>query len=174
MSEKHWFPLESNPEVMNNYVSKLGLNTNEYSFFDIYSTEDWALEMVPRPVSAVLLLFPITQASEEHSETEQNLIEEKGQELSPKVHFIKQTIGNACGTIGILHAIANAHEVYEKHVERGSYLDKFIKGTKDLQAEEIATYLENDEELEETHVEAATEGQSEQVEDVDAHFICFR
>jgi len=30
------------------------------------------------------------------------------QELSQNVYFMKQTVGNACGTIGILHAIGNA------------------------------------------------------------------
>lgn len=30
------------------------------------------------------------------------------QEPSKKVYFLKQTVGNACGTIGILHAIGNA------------------------------------------------------------------
>ena len=29
---------------------------------DVLSTEDWALEMVPRPVIAVLMLFPIKEA----------------------------------------------------------------------------------------------------------------
>ena len=29
------------------------------------------------------------------------------QTLSPQVYFIKQSIGNACGTIGLLHALGN-------------------------------------------------------------------
>ncbi len=27
--------------------------------------------------------------------------------MSEKVYFLKQTVGNACGTIGLLHAIGN-------------------------------------------------------------------
>jgi hypothetical protein len=27
--------------------------------------------------------------------------------VSEKVYFLKQTVGNACGTIGLLHAIGN-------------------------------------------------------------------
>ena len=57
---KRWFPLESNPEVMSKYVAELGLDTSVYEFHDVFSTEDWALSMVPRPVVAVLLLFPLT------------------------------------------------------------------------------------------------------------------
>lgn len=30
------------------------------------------------------------------------------QDPSERVYFLKQTVGNACGTIGILHAIGNA------------------------------------------------------------------
>lgn len=30
------------------------------------------------------------------------------QKLSKNVYFTKQTIGNACGTVGIIHAIGNA------------------------------------------------------------------
>jgi ubiquitin carboxyl-terminal hydrolase L3 len=47
---KQWFPLESNPNVMNKYLKKLGLNTEEYSYHDVVSTEEWALQMVPQPV----------------------------------------------------------------------------------------------------------------------------
>lgn len=58
---KRWFPLESNPAVMNAYVSKMGFPTAAYSFCDVLSTEDWALEMVPSPVVGVIMLFPIKE-----------------------------------------------------------------------------------------------------------------
>lgn len=38
--------------------------------------------------------------------------------MSPDVYFIKQTIGNACGTIGLIHAVANN----QTHLEFGEYL----------------------------------------------------
>lgn len=34
-------------------------------------------------------------------------IDAKGQEVSPSLYYMKQTIGNACGTIALLHAVAN-------------------------------------------------------------------
>ena len=55
---KKWFPLESNPTVMNEYVKRMGC-PDTFSFCDVYSTEEWALAMVPRPVLAVVMLFPI-------------------------------------------------------------------------------------------------------------------
>ena len=45
-----WLPLESNPDVMNDYVGKMGLDLSKVQFHDVMSTEDWALEMIPRPV----------------------------------------------------------------------------------------------------------------------------
>ena len=33
--------------------------------------------------------------------------------MSPNVYFMKQTIGNACGTVAIIHSIANNTDVLE-------------------------------------------------------------
>jgi ubiquitin carboxyl-terminal hydrolase L3 len=121
------------------------------------------------------MLFPITADEEEFSLGQQDKLEESGQTLSPKVHFIKQTIGNACGTIGLLHSIVNAHSYHSQHLmKENSYLSNFITSTKSLDPEAIADYLEEDEQLEATHVEAAEEGQTEAIMDVETHFICFR
>ncbi|RQM27984.1 hypothetical protein B5M09_001912 [Aphanomyces astaci] len=60
---KRWFPLESNPQVMNEYIRRMGIAEDaEFAFCDVYSTDDWALEMVLRPVLGVVMLFPIKPA----------------------------------------------------------------------------------------------------------------
>ena len=33
--------------------------------------------------------------------------------MSDKVYYMRQTIGNACGTIGIIHAVGNNLEKYD-------------------------------------------------------------
>ncbi len=33
-----------------------------YRFHDVMSTEEWALEMIPQPALAVVMLFPIKDA----------------------------------------------------------------------------------------------------------------
>lgn len=38
--------------------------------------------------------------------------ENEGQKISSSVYFIKQTIGNACGTIALIHAVANNLDRY--------------------------------------------------------------
>ena len=37
---KKWLPLESNPEVLNDFVSKLGYDTNKYSFCDVFGLDE--------------------------------------------------------------------------------------------------------------------------------------
>jgi len=37
---KRWLPLESNPDVLNTFSSKLGLNVVDYAFCDIYGLDE--------------------------------------------------------------------------------------------------------------------------------------
>ena len=129
---RSWFPLESNPEVMTAYMEKLGMNTAQYSFCDVLSTEDWALEMVPRPVLAVLMLFPITEVEEEHRHREAERIAKEGESVSSSVFFTKQTISNACGTIGLLHAAGNGRLAAPDLVIPESHLDVLLRETASL------------------------------------------
>jgi ubiquitin carboxyl-terminal hydrolase L3 len=173
---KNWLPLESNPDVINDYVAKMGLDVSTLAFHDLMSTEDWALGMIPRPVLAVVMLFPIKKATEEYRRAEAERIQRDGQVCSKSVYYMKQTVGNACGTVGILHAIGNARRHALCGIKAGSYLDTFYTATGAMTPEEIAAYLEQDETIEEIHASAAVEGQSEapaEDEDVDTHFVCF-
>ena len=36
---KKWLPLESNPDVLNDFSKKLGLDTSQYSFHDVYGLD---------------------------------------------------------------------------------------------------------------------------------------
>jgi ubiquitin carboxyl-terminal hydrolase L3 len=59
--------------------------------------------MIPQPVAAVLMLYPLTE--KQNSAVEDDVI--ATEDMQDKVWFIKQRIGNACGTIGLLHALLN-------------------------------------------------------------------
>ena len=126
-SKQRWFPLESNPQLMNDYVAKLGLDTSQYQFCDVYSTEEWALAMVPQPVAAVLLLYPLTDKQEAASAATDQFAD--ASEVSNMIWFTKQRIGNACGTIGILHALQNAPPVVQALYQPNSWLEKFAADT---------------------------------------------
>jgi ubiquitin carboxyl-terminal hydrolase L3 len=105
-----WLPLESNPDVMNNYIEKLGVPT-AWSFTDVWGLDADALSFVPRPVLAVLVLFPLTAEYEKFRLEEEARITAEGQKVTSSLCFIRQTIGNSCGTIGLLHALANNERI---------------------------------------------------------------
>ena len=170
---QQWFPLESNPDVMNSYIKKLGFDTSKFQFVDVLSTDDWALEMVPRPTVAVMLLFPISQACREFEAAERDRIASEGQTVSENLWFTRQTIGNACGTIGLLHSTVNAAKV----APLSGWLQDFAAKADALSPDERGTLLEGADDLAEAHEQSANEGSSEVSEEVarniDTHFIAF-
>lgn len=64
--------------------------------------EAWSLEIAPACI--LLMLFPLTDHLENFGE--KHTEELKGQEVSPKVYFMKRTIENSCGTIQLIHTVA--------------------------------------------------------------------
>ncbi|XP_040607489.1 ubiquitin carboxyl-terminal hydrolase isozyme L3 isoform X2 [Mesocricetus auratus] len=158
MEGQRWLPLEANPEVTNQFLKQLGLHPN-WQFVDVYGMEPELLSMVPRPVCAVLLLFPITEKYEVFRTEEEEKIKSQGQDVTSSVYFIKQTISNACGTIGLIHAIANNKD--KMHFESGSTLKKFLEESVSMSPEERAKYLENYDAIRVTHETSAHEGQTE-------------
>ncbi|KAG9349552.1 hypothetical protein JZ751_027999 [Albula glossodonta] len=138
MEGQRWLPLEANPE----FLRQLGLQPS-WQFGDVYGMDAELLSMVPRPVCAVLLLFPVTDKYESFRMEEEAKIKSKGQEVSPEVYFMRQTIGNACGTIGLIHAVANNQGRLD--IDPDSALRKFLMESSSLSPEEKATFLEKDE-----------------------------
>jgi ubiquitin carboxyl-terminal hydrolase L3 len=83
--EDDWMPLESNPEVINSYIADLGFDATNYKLTDVLSTEDWALEMIPKPTIAAIFLFPINDKQENARKEENERILKDGQKVSEKV-----------------------------------------------------------------------------------------
>lgn len=100
--------LENNPEVMNSLVHKLGLS-KKIGFQDVFSIDDPdLLAFVPRPAYALLLIFPVSEAYENFRRKEDSSKEEyEGAGTEEPVLWYRQTIGNACGLIGLLHGVSN-------------------------------------------------------------------
>ncbi|RLW08276.1 hypothetical protein DV515_00003298, partial [Chloebia gouldiae] len=128
-----WIP------VTNQFLKQLGIHP-DWQFVDVYGMEPELLSMVPRPVCAVLLLFPITEKYETFRTEEEERIKAKGQDVKSSVYFMKQTINNACGTIGLIHAIANNRD--KMNFETNSSLKKFLEDSLSMTPEERAKYLE--------------------------------
>ncbi|XP_033003849.1 ubiquitin carboxyl-terminal hydrolase isozyme L3 isoform X2 [Lacerta agilis] len=171
MESHRWLPLEANPDVTNQFLKQLGIHPS-WQFVDVYGMEPELLSMVPRPVCAILLLFPVTEKYETFRTEEEEKIKAQGQEVKPSVYFMKQTISNACGTIGLIHAIANNRD--KINFETDSSLKKFLDDSMPMSPEERAKYLETYEAIRVTHESSAHEGQTEAPsidEKVDLHFI---
>jgi ubiquitin carboxyl-terminal hydrolase L3 len=93
---------------MNALVHRLGLSQN-LSFHDVFSIDDpELLAFVPRPAQALLLVFPVSDAYEKYrleEDSRRPIYGGKGEQ--EPVMWYKQTIGNACGLMGLLHAVSN-------------------------------------------------------------------
>lgn len=89
-------------------VHKLGLSP-ALSFHDVYSiTDPDMLAFVPRPAAALLLVFPVSPSYEtSRTNEDKDKAEYEGRGAGEPVIWYKQTIRNACGLIGILHALSN-------------------------------------------------------------------
>lgn len=105
---KHFLPLESNPEVFNQLIYDLGV-ADTLAFCDVLSLDESdLLALVPRPVHALLLVFPTSEDYEtlRARENEKQAVYD-GHGDNEDVLWFKQTINNACGLYGIMHAVTN-------------------------------------------------------------------
>lgn len=97
-------------QLIEQYVKRLGVKDN-VKCVEILGTDPELLEMVPRPVYSVLLLLPINARSEKVDADEAEALTKKGYQAPKDVFFMKQHIGNACGTIAIVHSLANNPQI---------------------------------------------------------------
>nr|CAD7446881.1 unnamed protein product [Timema bartmani] len=87
------------------FLHNLGVPA-KWQLVDVYGLDPDILAVVPRPVLAVLLLFPWSGKFTDFNATKEDETE-KNQTVSDKVYFLKQVISNACGTIALIHSVAN-------------------------------------------------------------------
>lgn len=170
-----WIPLESNPEVMTKLLHKFGV-PNEWYIVDVYGLEPDLLALVPKPVVAVILLYPLRK-EEDNSKEDTETVKEKEENVSsssdPDVYHMKQYIHNACGTIALIHGIANNLDSINL---QGGFLKKFLDDSKNLSFTQRGELLLNSFEISVTHKELAQEGQTEAPNEetpVYHHFVAF-
>jgi ubiquitin carboxyl-terminal hydrolase L3 len=160
---------------MNTLMYNLGLS-RELAFQDVFSIDDPdLLAFVPRPAQALLLIFPVSEVYEKSRHQEDEGKEEyMGKGEGEPVVWYKQTIGNACGLIGLLHAVSNG--AARRNVNAGSKLDHLIQEAVPLGPTERADLLYESSALESAHKAAASEGDTSAPsadDSVDLHFVCF-
>lgn len=132
--ENNWMPLESNPEVVNPFIQKMGLKTDLYSFQEMLAIEEWALEMIPQPVLGVMMLYQITPVQTAFTNQEADSLDPTS--VPADMFYMKQYAQNACGTIALFHIILNAYKKHPEIIEENSYLKKFLNDFKNSNPEE--------------------------------------
>ncbi|KAI1750008.1 putative ubiquitin carboxyl-terminal hydrolase [Xylaria castorea] len=170
-----FIPLEANPELMTSLLRKLGLSS-ALQVHDVYSiTEPELLAFIPRPALALLLVFPVSAAYESSRLSEDAGVDEyTGKGEDEPVVWWKQTIRNACGLMGLLHAVANGPA--KGFIEQDTPLATLLAQSIPLPPAERAALLEKTPALASAHHEAASRGQTvapDARDDVDLHYVCF-
>ena len=107
----HWLPLESNPDVFTQFAARAGcpLHRVNLEFCDVFGFDDELLMMLPGPAVACVLLFD-TKVFDAHRETQRASGRVQPTTEGIDLFYIKQFVGNACGTIAAVHSMLNAPE----------------------------------------------------------------
>lgn len=173
-SRKHFIPLESNPEVFTELINRLGVT--DLQFQDVFSLDDPdLLAMVPRPALALILVFPTSETYEKQiADDESTRPEYTGGGPGEDVVWFKQTIRNACGLYGILHAVSNGKA--RSFIKPGSSFENLLTTCVPLDPHGRALALENSNDLETAHADAAKQGDSPvptAEDEVEFHYVCF-
>jgi len=170
---KTFVPLENNPDVFSHLVHQLGVSS-ELGFYDIYSIDDpELLAFIPRPVYALIFICPAEVYWKTRKRDDGSTLEYDGSGDMEPVIWFKQTIGHACGLIGLLHAVSNGAR---KYIQPGSDLEKILKETIPLKPLDRAELLYNSQALESAHSSAAQLGDTTAPapeEENFQHFITF-
>jgi len=173
MEDVNWVPLESNPEMLNEFAHAVGLQ-EKCGFVDVLGVDPELLQMVPKPCLAVTLLYECNRNLERYKKQQNTQIKSSGQVLSDKVFFMNQFVGNACGTIAAIHCLANSAD--RLGVSKDSSLGRFIAENQGESPEVIGAALADFEEFHEASEESAEGGQTEAPEadeELNHHFISF-
>jgi len=145
--------MASNPEILTKYLRKLGVS-EDWSVVDVLGLDPELLEIVPKPVKALILLFPCSDKYEQHRLAEDEKLKENVPEYPKDLFYMKQTIHNACGTCALIHAISNNNDI---NLEDG-ILKKYLDAARDLSVEERGKLLEGDTAFTDAHQTLALEG----------------
>ena len=107
------------------------------------------------------MLYPLTEVQEEFRKKEAQdmttMSTDSAVSTSTDVWFTKQRIGNACGTIGILHTLGNlSNTMSEMTIQPNSWLQEFYSTTANSSPVEKAEILESNDDIEKHHDESTS------------------
>lgn len=172
----NWKPLESNPEVINEYISSLGFTATDFVFQDIFSVEEWAQQMIQQPCLGLMFIFPITENSEKHRAEEKAKVNADGQKVDDSLFYMHQYAKNACGTVGVFHILGNLPEAQKSLLVEGGKLAEFFKSCEGKTYKERGKIFKGSKAVREEHATAVVQGETDVTEHEDSvnhHFISF-
>ncbi|KAL8900706.1 MAG: hypothetical protein Q9207_005573 [Kuettlingeria erythrocarpa] len=164
-----YLPLESSPDVFNPLAQALGLSPC-LTFQDVWALDETFIAHLPRPVHALLLVLPGGDAYEQKREKRAHecLTPEFG-----RVKWFRQTIHNACGLYGLLHAVCNGEA--GKQILPDSLLANVLSEYREAPTCEQGKILCQPQ-IKKLYESAALDGASEVPAlgaEVDCHYTCF-
>jgi len=168
---ERWPPIESNPDVMNRLGKEIGLS-DKWCFTDVFGLDDDLLAMLPSPTIALILLFPSSQKTLVNP-AKQDAVKEAS------IFFLKQVdeLDDACGTIAMVHALANNYTKQDQLLsESKALLQEYVEQAKALDPTQRGLSLANNKNIATLHSSFAEQGQTQGVpEGVSSkhHFVCF-
>eukprot|EP00834_Sanchytrium_tribonematis_P008653 NODE_1099_length_2215_cov_0.462193.p2 type:complete len:205 gc:universal NODE_1099_length_2215_cov_0.462193:56-670(+) len=135
-----WSPIESDPEILFNYCKAINGADVPFSIHEVVGIESDCLSNLPCRIVAILAVLPINR-----------------NEMIPRKYFeetcffLKQTVPNSCGTIALIHILANLF------LANGP-LQQFVERVYDKSPFEKALAFEKWSFIEEAHRKAAQKG----------------
>jgi len=173
MRNVNWVPLESNPEMLNQFARGVGLPSG-WEFVDVFGVDPELLAMVPPSCVAITLLFQCSPKQAKHKQEQQAKIDAGKQTVSPNLVYLKQYVGNACGTIACLHSMANNDKAIGLSPQ--SAVVKFMASIKGKSPDQAGEMLADASDLHRASEASAAGGQTAAPAasaGVDCHFVCF-
>jgi ubiquitin carboxyl-terminal hydrolase L3 len=145
---------------MNQLATSLGVSP-AIQFYDVYSLDEPSLlSLIPRPAYALLVTIPMTEPWKHLRQNEADEVGDYGASGPDEpVIWFKQTIAEACGSIGLLHCVTNGPAA--AMITPGSELERLLSKAIPLKMADRARLLENSDVLESTHQAAAVKGDTE-------------
>ena len=148
----HWPPLESNPDIMTEYMHKIGLSP-QFGIGEVYGFDEDLLAFLPQPIYGVIVAF-------ERLDRKQDIAKGSIENLSAVDFYMDQTgtLDNACGVIACIHACLNNTSSIQ--ILPDSVLDKFWIENLNATPAERCKSLEANNGFREIHTKFANKGQS--------------
>eukprot|EP00007_Cunea_sp_BSH-02190019_P001020 CAMPEP_0174233176 /NCGR_PEP_ID=MMETSP0417-20130205/3279_1 /TAXON_ID=242541 /ORGANISM="Mayorella sp, Strain BSH-02190019" /LENGTH=239 /DNA_ID=CAMNT_0015311345 /DNA_START=123 /DNA_END=842 /DNA_ORIENTATION=- len=166
-AKSHWVALESNPVSLSKFAHSIGAS-EEFAFSDAWGLDEEMLSFQPQPVLAVIFLFPTSKCCRDDSA---KVVK------TEDVWFMKQLVGNACGTVAVVHALANNRDTIT--LKEDSVLNKFLIETKDKSPLDRGIGFGEAKGIEAVAEQVATDATENQTaapaadDSIDCHFIAF-